>query len=282
MKNRKVDLHIHSFYSDGTMSPNEIIQTAIKKNVGIIAITDHDTIEGVLEMSKLEIGSEIIYISGIELDSVESGINYHILGYSMDIKNERFQKFVKKNRELLENVNEQLIKKMQENHVNISIEDYLDFSYDKKKGGWKALHYFKEKAITNNLFDGIFQYSKYNHSYNCVDFPDIKEVCKEIHLAGGKAVLAHPGKVIKTPTIEEFEKELRRILEFGIDGIECYYPSHSDKIIEACLKICEEKDILITTGSDCHGEFENTEIGETEITLERLRLGDLLEKSNSF
>lgn len=104
IKNKIADLHIHSYYSDGTMSPEEILEKAIEKNMGLIAITDHDTLDGTKKLLDY-INNEIICISGIELDAVEFGINYHILGYGMNLKCEEFQKFVITNRKLLEEVN---------------------------------------------------------------------------------------------------------------------------------------------------------------------------------
>ena len=67
-----------------------------------------------------------------------------------------------------------------------------------------------------------------------------------------------------------------RFIDLGIDGIECYYPSHTEAITNMCLEICEDRNLLITCGSDCHGEFEDTEIGEMNIPIENLKLGDIL------
>lgn len=121
-------------------------------------------------------------------------------------------------------------------------------------------------------------YGKYEHSYNCVQFPSLEQACKHIHNAGGKAVLAHPGKVIRETNIEDFKSEVIRTVSLGIDGIECYYPSHTKEITDACLEICKNRDLLITSGSDCHGEFEDSEIGEMCITIEKLNLGDIFLK----
>lgn len=165
---------------------------------------------------------------------------------------------------------------MKNDYPNINIEDYNNFEYDKNKGGWKALHYFYEKGLTNALSDGYEIYKKYEHSYTCVNFPTIREVCKQIHIAGGKAILAHPGKVIKKTMINEFVKEIKKIIKCKIDGIECYYPTHSKEITDECIKLCEKYKLLITCGSDCHGDFEKTDIGEMSIKIDQLVLGELL------
>lgn len=275
MLEKIADLHIHSFYSDGTMSPKEILITAFNRNVGILAITDHDILDGSVELMKLCGKYDIKYISGVEIDVIDSGINYHILGYGVNLEDKVFCDFIEQNCILLEEVNIKLIEKMQNDYECITLSDYLNFTYDKRMGGWKALHYFVKKGLTKSLYEGFMLYSKYEHSYNCVQFPSIKLACKYIHNAGGKSILAHPGKVINETNIDDFKKELLRIINLGIDGIECYYPSHTEDITNVCIEICEDRNLLITCGSDCHGEFEDTEIGEMNIPIENLRLGDI-------
>ena len=275
MENKIVDLHIHSYYSDGTMSPEEILNIARRKNIGLLAITDHDILKGSVELLRQNIYSDIKCISGVELDAIDLGINFHVLGYGVDLSNEGFNRFVRKNKKLLENVNIKLIEKIQKDYSNITKDDYENFEYDIRNGGWKALHYFIDKGLTESLFDGFKLYAKYEHSYNCVDFPTVEIVCKQIHNAGGKAILAHPGKVIKKNIIAEFSKELKKVIDMGIDGIECYYPSHSKEVTDKCLELCKSTNLLITCGSDCHGRFENTEIGELPITIDKLEIGDL-------
>ena len=73
-----------------------------------------------------------------------------------------------------------------------------------------------------------------------------------------------------------FKKKIERYLAFGLDGIECYYPTHTEEITKLCLEICKEKNLLITAGSDCHGEFGKAQIGEMNVRLENLYLGELL------
>ncbi|AOT71238.1 PHP domain-containing protein [Geosporobacter ferrireducens] len=274
---RKIaDLHIHSFYSDGTMSPEEIIIAASNKGVGLLAITDHDILDGSMELMKLCNSYDIKCIPGVEVDAVDNGVNYHILGYGINLANEEFSQFIKQNRNLLEEVNIKLIEKMEHDYDCVTLSDYTDFKYDKRKGGWKALHYFIEKGLTKSLLEGFMLYSKHEHSYNCVQFPSIEQVCKYIHSAGGKAILAHPGKVIKEANIDDFKNEILRIVNSGIDGIECYYPSHTREITNLCIEICKDRNLLITCGSDCHGEFEDSEIGEMNIPIEKLRLDDII------
>ena len=90
-----VDLHIHSYYSDGTMSPEEILHEAKKNQVGIISLTDHDKLEGIINLMELCKNEEILCIPGVEFDSLFNDVNVHILGYGFDLFDEDFTRFVK-------------------------------------------------------------------------------------------------------------------------------------------------------------------------------------------
>ena len=267
-----VDLHIHSFYSDGTMSPEEILKEAIDKNVGVIAITDHDVLEGSRQLLELCKNSPVQCIPGVELDAIQDEINYHVLGYGVDLNDKLFVERVANNKQLLLEVNVKLIEKMEADYDNISLEDYHAFEYNETLGGWKSLHYFVHKGLANHLLDGFYYYDKYNHTHASVPFPDIKTLCDWIHEAKGKAVLAHPGKVINTADLKGFHNTLLQLVESGIDGIECYYPAHSEEVTSICLNICKQKGLMITSGSDCHGTFQKTSIGQMMTQIDEVDL----------
>ena len=275
MINKIADLHIHSYYSDGTMSPEDILAAALKKGVGLFAITDHNILEGSLKLQELCYKHDIQYLPAVELDSLYNETDIHILGYGMNLLDDEFCSFVKLNRILLDDISLMLIERMQKDYDSITISDYLAFTYDKKHGGWKALHYFINKGLTKSLVEGFALYPKYGCSYDCVAFPSVSTVCQYIHNAGGKAILAHPGKVINTIDIDAFKRQVLHLIDLGLDGIECYYPTHTKDITNACLAICNDNNLLITAGSDCHGEFGDAEVGEMNIPIEKLSLGSI-------
>lgn len=275
MAEKTADLHIHSYYSDGTMSPEEIVEEAIRNNVGLIAITDHDVIEGSLELERLCKDKDITFLTGAELNALEVGLNYHILSYGADLHDEAFVSFVRQNRAYLETVNAILIERMQEDDPSVSVSEYDAFSHNPRMGGWKALQYLMAKGITNNLREGFAYYTKYHCTYEVAAFPTIKTVCEQIHRAGGKAVMAHPGVSIKETDLKLFQDRLEEFVDYGLDGIECYYVTHTEDITKLCLTLCKERKLLITAGSDCHGTFGNARVGDIAIPIEKLSLGDL-------
>ena len=273
---RYVDLHLHSYYSDGTMSPEEIVRTAATNQVGLIAITDHNVLTASRELKALFNSYDISFINGVELDSIDQGTDIHILGYGVDIDKESFVSFVKRNREILDDISIRLITDMEKDYEYISLEDFKAFSYDRRQGGWKALHYLVAKGLTEKLRDGFVIYNQYGITNDSGEYPSIQEVIEQIHAAGGKAVLAHPGVSIKELDPQLFRDKLLSLLQHGFDGIECYYPTHTEEIRGVCLSVCQERNLLITTGSDCHGGFGYSGIGELKITLDQLELGELL------
>ena len=271
-----IDLHIHSTYSDGTLTVEEILNIARSNNISILSITDHNVIDAYQELNDL---SDLTIIKGVEIDANSYCLNYHILGYGCDYSNQAFVSFIQNINHMLEEFDEGLLWKINGDYPEVTKEDYDSYDYDPKLGGWKSLNYLIHKNIILNLNDYFKLYSKYNHSNHEVNYPSVLEVVNQIHNAKGYAVIAHPGKVIKYKTYQEFESMLRKtVLENNIDGIECYYPSHSKEITEICLQVCRDYDLMITCGCDCHGTFQNTSIGEMKKTLKDLKIDKLLKK----
>ena len=274
--NKYVDLHIHSYYSDGSMSPHDIITSALENKVGILAIADHATIEGSLEIRDLCVENGITCIPAVEIDTLDGHNNVHVLAYGFDISSEFFIQFIQNIRFLVDEFSVKLIEAMCNDFSNITLPDYMDFSHEKGLGGWKALHYFVAKGLAATLKEGIRFYSQYGRNYDRSGYPSIPVVCYRIKKAGGYSVLAHPGETIGDLRGDDFAAELKRIMSMGLDGIECYYPKHTPEITKSCLAMCHEKNLLITSGSDCHGVFGGANIGKLKVCLDDLALNGLL------
>ena len=276
MDNKFVDLHVHSYYSDGTMSPLEIVEKAKEYKLKFVAIADHDATKGSLELLKLLQNTDIHYISAVEIDTVHDNKNFHVLAYGIDLENLEFNKYVNEIHCTMDDYSVELIRNMENDFSELTLGEYNNFTHNNRMGGWKALQYLLHKGITNNLKEGVKFYGKYTKGLP--KYPSIAGVCEKIKYFGGYSVLAHPGELIDQNDKKSFEIELVKILSMGIDGIECYYPTHSKEISELCVKICKERDLLITSGSDCHGTFGKTRIGEMDITIEQLNIGKIIKK----
>ncbi len=269
-----IDLHLHTYYSDGTLSPEEVVKRAAEKGIRTIAVTDHDGIRGIPEA--LEAGEiyGVKVIPGIELSAKVdredfSTTNYlpsrdvfmHILGYGIDINNQELnqeiehirQKRVERNRALLVKLNCIGCRLDEEDLIKCSRTDYIG-----KPNFALAL---TQKGYINSPKEAFTSGKFLRH-------PEVRAVRREkIHAkkaisliknAGGKAVLAHPMKIRALKDKEEtFYEGLEALLDilqgWGLDGMECRYSTHTEEQTEALEKIAQKRDLLITSGSDYHG-----------------------------
>ena len=249
-----VDLHIHTYYSDGTMSPKEVVEDAKRKNLGIIAITDHDVLDSYEELKVEAEKAGIIAIRGVEIDSIFEGHLVHLLAYKFE-DNEKLFKLINHAKEQLLETSIELIRRMENDYEGTSLEDYNSYEYERRKGGWKGIHYLHDRKITEGLFDGVKFYGKYDCGHEKFAFPSVGEVCNTVHDANGYVVLAHPCNYYSNKNKEEILEKLEILKSLGIDGVECYYPANSDLMTNTCLEFCKDNNLIITAGSDGHGDF---------------------------
>ena len=249
-----VDLHIHTYYSDGTMSPKEVVEDAKRNNLGIIAITDHDVLDSYEELKVEAEKAGIITIRGVEIDSIFEGHLVHLLAYKFE-DNEKLFKLINHAKEQLLETSIELIRRMENDYEGISLEDYNSYEYERRKGGWKGIHYLHDRKITEGLFDGVKFYGKYDCGHEKFAFPSVEEVCNTVHDANGYVVLAHPCNYYSNKNKEEILEKLEILKSLGIDGVECYYPANSDLMTNTCLEFCKDNNLIITAGSDGHGDF---------------------------
>ncbi|MGL6104976.1 PHP domain-containing protein [Romboutsia sp.] len=252
-----VDLHIHTYFSDGTMSPEEVARDAYKKGLKVIAVTDHNNIEAYDRLKKSCEEYGIIAIRGVEIDCKYKDKVLHVLAYDFKDDKNLFDLINKSRNELLK-TSVDLIDRMSKDFNEVSSEDYANYEYDRRKGAWKGVHYLLEKGLSQKLLDGLKYYKEYGCDYIEYDFSPIEKVCKAIKDAGGYAVLAHPSNFYSEFSKEGLIKVLEDLKDKGIDGIECYYPSNGEELTKTCVEFCKKNDMIITAGSDGHGEFTKT------------------------
>lgn len=250
----KVDMHMHTYFSDGTMSPEEIVQKAKTREVGILAITDHNKLESWEELQKAAAKEGIIPIRGVEINAAYKDKVLHLLAYGFEDHTKLFELIDLADREM-QRMSDDLILNLSKIDERVSLEDFNAYEYDRRKGGWKGLHYLLERGLTTKLFEGFRFYREYGCDFPEYHFPAVEELCKNIKEAGGYSVLAHPMSYFKELNEEELIAVLEDLRSKGLTGIECYYPTHSESMTQTCVDFCKKYNMLITTGSDEHGEF---------------------------
>lgn len=245
----KLDLHTHTKASDGQLSSSELVKKAIEKNIDVIAITDHDTVNGLIELEKEENISNIKIIPGIEL-STRWKCSVHILGYFIDIHNEVLLKKLQRKSICRMKEIKQVVKKLKSNlDDSINIKDII-----KEENALTMdiiADYLLKKGYSQSRQDS---YDKFLIKGKCAfvqkECFEPKEAIEIIIAAGGIPVLAHPNRL--NLDIEEKIKLIDKLVQYGLRGIEVYCKNNAD--LEFYEKICRKYNLLKTGGSDFHKE----------------------------
>lgn len=256
----RIDLHLHSIYSDGEDTIEELLIKLRSAGVDIFSITDHDNIAS---HPVLETCSGITYIPGVEMSCVHDDIKLHLLGYGIEKDGGIYhmcEDIKSKKRELIKEIVASLIAR--------------GYRFDKKD--LEMLFSMNDKALTKvdiaRLLVKYGEASSVNEAYNTILAPykigskvraEASVVSSLIKEDNGICILAHPGDIEKKYGIDILDilDDLRKI---GIDGIEVFNSKHTPEDVVRFLKIAKERSLLITGGSDYHGMINkpNIRIGE--------------------
>lgn len=271
-----VDMHIHSVYSDGTYTPEDIVRHALADGAELIAVCDHNVVQGTLEVMPLAQKAGLTCVPGVEIDALWQGLDVHVLCYNPDFENDALMALIQDARFKLDNMSDQLLLRMCRDYPALSYEQYRSMPHDPKFGGWKLLKYLWDKGISRDMRDGFRFYDQYGVTYADAGFQPVENVINAIHAAGGRAVLAHPGVTLPYRDMDDFGKKLQSIIDVGFDGVESFYPRNSRALTRLCQSICRERDLMITAGSDCHGNFGRHIICDTRTERDQVRLKGLM------
>lgn len=283
-----IDMHTHTNFSDGDLSPQELIRLAINKKIKTLAITDHDTIEGIKKVDRNEniiSDSGIEIINGIELSAKVDKGRMHILGYDIDLNNKELNK---KMVDLKDNSINSVLSIMEQ----IKRDYGIRFNYEDIKKLVNANHNLGRPDLAKlcvkygyatTIQDAFDKYliDAHNKTRQTSKGLEYKECLELITNSGGIPVLAHP------KSLELSEKEflilLKEMISCGLKGIEVYHSSHSKKEMDYYLKIANNYNMLISGGSDFHGKSVNPDIElgtgkNNNIKIKKLSLIDKLYK----
>ena len=247
-----IDLHTHSTFSDGTLTPSEIVKLAEEKLIKVIAITDHDTIEGLDEFQKYN-SNYVEKVNGIEISVQMKDFNFHMVGLFLDYNNEEFKEKIDYLKKARIERNMKIINKLHTLGYKIEYEELKKIA----KGEIGRPHisqillekkYFNDKK---DIFDKLLKkgapayFDKFRYT------PKIAiELIKD--KAKGVSILAHPG--LLPFKRKDKIKIIKTLKELGLDGIEVYYSEHTADETDFLKKLAEDLNLVISGGSDFHGE----------------------------
>ncbi|MDD2495141.1 MAG: PHP domain-containing protein [Tissierellia bacterium] len=261
-----IDLHIHSMFSDGTDSLEDIVNIAHNKNIPAISLTDHDTTLGVLDIIKIAKNKNIKVVPGVEISSVSNGHLIHILGYNIDVHNNQLK-------DLLALVQDYFIKLFYDQYHWLRKNNIIDIDLEKIL---KHTEFKESLASLDILKTSIAE----GAPYTLKDWPEFfntkiklfpghfieefpihpSEAVEVILNAGGLPVFAHPARIGNADI-----NEMKLLLPHGLKGIEVYYPYHDKPLIDRYEEFANEHNLVKTGGTDWHGKeltTWNVEIGD--------------------
>lgn len=248
-----IDLHAHTTASDGDKSPTELVWWAKCLGLSAIAVTDHDTTDGVEEALRAGEKYGVRVIPGIELSAeVPSPAQCHILGYFVDPNCEAMQQRLKWVRDARDTRNERMVAKMQAHGWNVTLTEI-----EQMAGGEVVARPHFAKVLLQKGYVASMQEAFDRYLGRGAQFyedrvrlePD--EAIALIHKAGGVAILAHPNNLKRT--VEETEQYIMYLQSVGLDGIEARYNLHTPEETARYLALAERLGLLTSGGSDFHG-----------------------------
>jgi len=264
----KANLHTHTYYSDGLFSPNELYELAKQKDIAIISITDHDTIEHIPEEIEIAKSQDIDLLIGCEVSAFQNRKDYHILAYNFEPNDEELIKYFEKYKGVRLKRAEGITHRFNALKINLKIDDILKES---KNAPIARTHIARAVVNAGLAKDTREVFSKYLYDNGPAYIPKPNTTCKEIidliHHSGGVAVLAHPSNFYSVKELENLKKD-------GIDGIEVIHPLHSAQLQNYYHNFAKKYNLIETGGSDFHGnEYEIINFSNyitDETTVERI------------
>ena len=241
------DLHLHTQFSDGTFTPEELVLRAQNAGLACIALTDHDTVEGCARAAAACADVKMEFISGAELTAEHEDTEVHILGYFLDTQNRVLLDRIGKFQAVRQNRIREMCAALKQLGIPLKAEAVFALANCKSPGRPHVARALVKEKLIGNLDEAFEKYLKKGRP---AWVPKTKMSALEgvelIHEAGGLAVMAHPG-------LNRTDDIIPGLVKAGLDGIECFHTKHSTVMAERYLEIAEKYDLLVTGGSDCHG-----------------------------
>lgn len=244
----KVDLHMHSTCSDGERTPVELVERAIQQGLTHMSITDHDAISAYAEAEEYAQSAGIELITGLEFNTFGPQGEIHILGYGIDLTNEKLLSYCKWRKEERKGWSQKIVKKL--HHLSYSIE--WENCFARANGAIIVRTHIADELVDKGYFDSSPEAFDTLLKMGSPAFVEraqftTKDAIDLIHQCGGIAIVAHPG-------IYSFDWSLETLIEEGLDGIEAFYSKHEPEHTAYWLQQAKQYHLLVSVGSDFHGE----------------------------
>jgi predicted metal-dependent phosphoesterase TrpH len=259
MTNDRIDLHTHSNCSDGSYSPRRLVKLAKERGLGAVALTDHDTVAGVQEAEAAGREFDIEVVPGVEISAQYSSGTMHILGYYVRATDTELVRSLEELQQARAARNPKIVERLQALGLEIAFDEVLALS-----GGQVGRPHIAKTLVHRGYVTSIDEafslYLKKGAPAYVEKFRfSPQDAIAMIRNGGGLAVLAHPLTLgIEKPG--ELTRLVTELKTMGLEGIEVFYPNHSEEITALYKRIASRLDLLHTGGSDFHGDLKNGSI----------------------
>lgn len=249
ISSKKIDLHLHSNASDGIHSPSELIKIVATADIAAAALTDHDTIAGLHEAEHMATQLGIDFVPGVEISTISDGQEIHLLGY-YPRRYDDLEVVLKKLRQDRCRRMDKMIDKLKGQGFKVTLEELLLESGSAAPGRLHLARLLFKKKYVHSLDQAFTLYLRHDRpAYVPREGLSTIEAVELLMFVGAVSVIAHPGTI-------DF-KIIRDLIEKGLKGVEVYHPDHSTGITAKWLGFAISNNLIVTGGSDYHGDINN-------------------------
>ena len=241
------DLHLHTNFSDGTYTPEEVVKRAGQLGLVAVALTDHDTVEGCARMSAACNRAGLEFIPATELTAESDGSELHLLGYFVDTQDPKLLTEMAKFQQVRQDRIREMVARLNKLHVPLQAEAVFAIANCRSPGRPHVGRALVMGGFCSSLDEAFERFLKKDRPAWVRKFKiSAPDAIALIHHAGGLAVMAHPG-------LNRTDQIIPDLVDSGLDGLECFHTKHTPSTSERYVRMAKEYNLAITGGSDCHG-----------------------------
>ena len=241
------DLHLHTNFSDGTYTPEELAGRARELRLAAVALTDHDTVEGCARMAAACELAGLEFIPATELTAEVDGNELHLLGYFVDTENPRLLEEMARFQRVRQNRIREMVARLNQLNIPLQADAVFAIANCHSPGRPHVARALVMGGFCSSLDEAFERFLKKNRPAWVPKFKiSAVDAIELIHQADGLAVIAHPG-------LNRADEIIPGLIRSGLDGVECFHTKHTATASAHYVRMAKELGLLITGGSDCHG-----------------------------
>ena len=260
MEINQVDLHIHTTCSDGQYSVDEILEMSKQKGLRVIGIVDHDTAKHFEVLAKSRLAVDMLLegyriFAGIEFSCKIGNLRMHLIGYSINYKDDTIVRLIEKATKFREQKLEYFLDRLAKVNIKFTESQIQELKKTANVGRSQLAMYMVEIGVVNSVEEAFSNFLMEDDQVNSYKL-EARDVIDAVHSVGGFVVIAHPYQIMTDNklSIDDTVRVWDTLIELGADGMECYYSKYKPVQIKTLLNYAETKKLSVTMGSDFHGE----------------------------